>query len=232
MSGVNNTNYGIGTTISSGSNNTSIGAYSSPINSGNQNVAVGTNTLLYNTTGSYNTALGTAALCFNTAGISNTSVGASSTEFTATNTSYNTAIGTQALFTDYGIGSNTAVGTYAGKISLTGSYGNTYIGINSCSDGKTGYTGSTALGYNSVITKSNQIVLGTSAETIYFSGTDVSGISIGVTGPTGYIKFSSGSIQTTPYPGPIISNITPTPVTNTYMQIKSSSGIYYVPLYQ
>jgi hypothetical protein len=116
---------------------------------------------------------------------------------------------------------NTAIGYNAGSNlskynNIDGSY-NTFIGAGSNTDQGGSYSYSTAIGYNSIITGSNQIVLGTSAETIYFNkgsstpvggitynpisiGMDVSGVHQTLNNPnnySGYIKFFDGSKQYT-----------------------------------
>jgi hypothetical protein len=63
---------------------------------------------------------------------------------------------------------NTAIGYNAGSANVDGSF-NTYIGYNANADAGN-YSYSTAIGANALITGSNQIVLGTSAETIVIPG--------------------------------------------------------------
>jgi hypothetical protein len=193
----NNTSYGISSNPNDGgANNTSIGAYTcSNTTTGVSNVSLGTNSLLKNTTGSYNTAIGTSTILYNVSGSSNTAVGSNSMETLANSSSYNTAVGVQALYIDNGYGYNTAIGAYSGANTTSGSYLNTYVGINTSTNGLKGYTGSTALGYNSTITDSNQVVLGTSSEIICLAG--ARGIHVGLNGVTGYIRFTDGTVQTT-----------------------------------
>jgi hypothetical protein len=96
-----------------------------------------------------NTAIGYQALQSNTTGQYNTSVGYNSTHGN-TSGSYNTAIG-------YNAGSNSS------------NNNNTYLGYNTTSS-SSGASSSTAIGQNSQITTSNQIVLGTTAETVSLIG--------------------------------------------------------------
>jgi hypothetical protein len=63
---------------------------------------------------------------------------------------------------------NVAVGYQAGNAITTGAY-NTAIGANAFTGAST-YNYSTAIGYNAQITGNNQLVLGTSAETIIIPG--------------------------------------------------------------
>jgi hypothetical protein len=85
--------------------------------------------------------------------------------------SQNIAIGYNALNANIDGSFNVAVGVNALKYNTRGSY-NTAIGYNSdASSTDISYNYSTAIGYNSTPTGSNQIVLGTSAEAVYFPGT-------------------------------------------------------------
>lgn len=112
------------------------------------NVAIGFESLTSNITGSYNTAVGQGSLRSAT-GVQNTSVGAYSL-YSLTTGNYNVALGHQA--------------GYAGTAITTGS-NNTFVGFNTQSDANN-YNQSTALGSGATITASNQVVLGTTAETV------------------------------------------------------------------
>jgi len=79
----------------------------------------------------------------------------------------NTAIGYQALTTNTSGTSNSSFGYQAGITNTTGSY-NTYIGNTADADGSS-YSYSTALGSGATITDSNQIVLGTTSETVKYN---------------------------------------------------------------
>ena len=130
--------------------NTLVGAYAGLVNNGESNTGIGTNALLQNTSGNYNTALGTAALCFNIDGSLNTAVGSNAMANPTNATgSENTALGTQAGYNNSG-------------------NKNTFLGAQT--DATASYHQSTAIGYGSQIAESNQIVIGTSAETIYIQG--------------------------------------------------------------
>ena len=81
--------------------------------------------------------------------------------------STNTVFGTNALSSNTTGSNNTAVGYkagYAGTANTTGS-NNTYVGYNTQANGAA-YTNSTAIGASATITASNQVVLGTTAETV------------------------------------------------------------------
>jgi hypothetical protein len=99
---------------------------------------------------STNTALGYQVLYNNTSGDQNTGIGYSALSNNTTG-SYNIAIG-----------------PYAGQVNTTGAY-NTFMGWNTNSmDGLA--SNSTAIGYNATIYGSNQIMMGTSNETVILPG--------------------------------------------------------------
>jgi len=166
---------------------------------GDRNTAVGQSTLLNNTIGDFNTALGFEALKGNTTGNNNIAIGGSTLD-SNTNGSANTAIGNGALTANNGdanvalgyktlnvntTGSNnvalgnsvllanttgdnnTALGVSALSLNVSGSR-NTAIGYNADTTGQ--YDESIAIGYNARIRASNQIVLGTLAETLVIRG--------------------------------------------------------------
>ena len=137
-----------------------------PINT-SYNVAIGQNTV---TEGYALDIIGNALINGITVGISN-------------NSNTNTAFGYDVFhynFNDPDYDYNTAIGGVAGY-SNAGNY-NTYLGYNANSSGNV--NNSTAIGYNAIIDISNQIVLGTLAETTYIPGNlDVSGNTIFQTNP-------------------------------------------------
>ncbi len=167
-----NTNYGPNTLQynTSGQNNTAIGSYTLSSNTtGSSNVGLGTNASLKNRTGSFNTALGTATLCFNEAGGRNTAVGSNTLEYCEG--SNNTGVGTQSLFNIIDGNNNTALGENSG-FNASNIESCTFIGCDSgVADGIINYVHSTAIGCDSTIDASFQIVLGTSDETIKIPGT-------------------------------------------------------------
>jgi len=129
------------------------------------NTAFGSGALYSNTSGDSNTAIGYAALNTNLAGVNNTGVG------------YYSLLNTRA-------NNNTAIGFYTGDTNNTGG-NNTYLGYGADANASN-YSNSTAIGTNSIITASNQIVLGRSSETVSVPGTitvskdiTVNGIPIG-----------------------------------------------------
>ena len=114
----------------------------------------------------------------------------------------NTSIGPYTLTNNIG-SYNTANGSYALNNNTGGNY-NSAIGYNAYNTGS--YSYSTAIGYNSQPTGSNQIVLGTSAETTYIPGI-LSTSNINLVGTT--YTFSSGSVSLTKNTG--TTNILPLP---------------------
>jgi predicted acyltransferase (DUF342 family) len=146
---------------------------------GNWNTAIGREALKTNNDGSYNVAIGTDSLYNNSGGSSNVAVGNFALRLNSTGDS-NTGIGYNALRNSTGSG-NTAVGYGAGEVSGVGTcLYNTYLGYNADSQSND-LSNSTAIGYNSTITKSDQIVLGktTSPPEVYIPGD----LGIGTTSP-------------------------------------------------
>jgi hypothetical protein len=171
--GINNTAIGASTltynTIAG--NNTSLGAYSLAKNTtGINNVAIGTNSQLTNVTGSNNVAVGPATLFNNTSDV-NTAIGANSLQNNTTGFS-NTALGANSLQTNTTGSSNTALGFRSGFKSglydLSGN-NNTFLGAHT-DVSNNGICNSTAIGFNAIIDASNQIMIGTTSETVKIPG--------------------------------------------------------------
>ena len=161
-----------------GSSNTADGFHALYKNTtGNSNTANGSTALYSNTTGSDNCAYGREALNRNTTGFHNMANGVAAL-FTNDTGYYNTANGSSALFWNTTGYSNVANGFGAGSNNTTGSC-NTFLGANTnISPHAADLSNSTAIGYNAKVTASNQITLGTAAETVNVPGTlDVSGVS-------------------------------------------------------
>ena len=129
---------------------------------GGSNTALGNNALNLNTVGSSNAAFGNGALGQNTDGANNASVGASSLFFNSSGNE-NTAVGRLALWQNTTSSYNTAIGSNAGYSFQNGN-NNTFIGAATDANAA-GYTNSTALGYQAVITASNQIRVGNAGVT-------------------------------------------------------------------
>jgi hypothetical protein len=158
-------------TNSTGTSNVASGFQALYTNStGTSNVATGYEALYFNTTGTSNVASGYQALLYNSTGSSNVAIGADSLYFNTIGQA-NTAIGRQALLNNRTGYDNVAMGNNAG-IDLSGnSYRNTFLGTSTnVSLSSLVYNNSTALGYQAIITASNQIVLGTSNESVYIPG--------------------------------------------------------------
>jgi hypothetical protein len=207
----NNTKYGVESLQNNtGENNTAFGAYSAYNTTDTScNTAVGSNALFFNTTGAHNTAIGAGSLC-NITGYLNTAVGSSALEGTQENDGHsNVGVGAQSLYENIG-DFNTAIGTYAGK-NNTGN-NNTFLGANTTIRAIGGSTiqNSTAIGYGAEIERSNQIVMGTSSQSVYFPANIIM-TGIYDSGPlnNNYIEFpdksrqytASGTGSTGPPPG-------------------------------
>jgi hypothetical protein len=180
----NSTAFGNGSLLkSTAHNNTAIGCIALENNTtGNNNTAVGFTVLNKNTTGGNNTAVGFKALELNTTGENNTAHGFVALNENTTgsnNTAHgflalqknttginNSAHGFLALQNNTTGEKNTSIGNEAGINNKTNN-NNTFLGANSdLIDNTNTWSNSTAIGFNSKITASNQIVLGTSSETV------------------------------------------------------------------
>ena len=218
-------------TITSGTSNTSIGIDSlKSITEGYGNVAFGKGSGINITTGYNNFAMGTVALA------------------TVNTSNSNVALGSEAGSNING-NANTAIGSNAGQYAGAGGYNNTFIGykadvVNSGSTTTITYHNSTAIGSDSKITASNQIVLGTSTETVTIPGWLTGGTAnfnyvTGGTASFKYIKGSTASFNYLTIPG----NITSIPLAvgnppinttnfNTFFEIISLSYTIGYPTYE
>ena len=185
ITGNNNTAIGTQALYSNktGINNTSIGYYASCYTNGNSNTSIGWNALKYNTTGSSNTSLGERALNSLITG------------------NYNVGTGALAMDANTSGSYNTAIGYSAGIYDISGNY-NTYLGYKTGpSNGTIGYHHSTAIGVEAKLSDSNQIVLGTSTETVYVPGrylgvnvfTPTSGNALDINGNVSATSFTATS---------------------------------------
>ena len=140
---------------------------------GDKNIALGLDTLRFNTSGSYNIAIGFQSLVFNTIGSSNNALGIQALGFNTVGHNNNafglTALGSNTTGTD-----NTAFG-HSAMSHISGGSFNTALGSEAGPNASNAsYT--TCIGANSVATQNHQIVLGTSGEFVYIPGDlDVSG---------------------------------------------------------
>jgi hypothetical protein len=150
---------------STGNGVTIIGGGAMIANTGNNNTAVGNNTLRSNTSGIQNTALGVDALFTNETGDANTAIGMGA--LYSTTADNNTAVGKDALYQSSTGTENVCVGAAAGFTITTGSY-NVVVGTSS---GATLTTGSNniCLGDDTQVataTTSNSITLGNTTHNI------------------------------------------------------------------
>lgn len=145
-----------------GSDNVGIGYQALNMNVASGNVAVGTNALQINTSGYGNSAVGLNALASNVNALGVSAFGYYSLRFSTGH--YNTGIGAHSLENNTtGLG-NTALGNAALQNNTIGSY-NTAVGIDAFRSPAASYSNSTALGFNTVISASNQVRLGNNAVT-------------------------------------------------------------------
>jgi hypothetical protein len=176
--------------------NTAVGNQALQYNTtGTQNTAVGHNNLFSNTTGNYNTSIGLQGLFYNITSSSNVAIGNNTLYFleykgavngviyntAATGGSMNVAVGNNALFWMVNGTGNTAIGDGAGTWCTHEFFNNcTFLGrntgiaatmTNKSTSNVQYYQYSTAIGYGAVFDGNNQIVLGTSTETVKIPGT-------------------------------------------------------------
>jgi hypothetical protein len=132
------------------------------INSSSQNMSI--TSILTNYTGTNNTCWGYNALYLLGGGNYNSAFGSQALKGVRGSANDNTGIGYNAgtSITD-GTG-NTCIGSTSGSTNITTGVNNTFLGYNSSASGN--YNNSTAIGSGAVITSSNQVVLGTSSETV------------------------------------------------------------------
>lgn len=131
--------------VNTGSNNVSIGVNNMIVNTtGSQNIAIGNENLMNNTTGNNNVSVGDASLSKNTTGSDNAGSGYG-TLYNNTTGSNNTAVGKEALRDNTSGNFNTAVGCYAGYSNNAASR-NTSVGYGALQDTNLGMD-NTAVGY-------------------------------------------------------------------------------------
>jgi hypothetical protein len=127
------------------------------INPTNFNIGLGFNTFDSVTTGDSNVSLGTGALENDTSGDANSAIGHGSLTSNK-NGSFNTAMGYISFVNNLSGNNNVALGRQTGLGNITGS-GNTFIGTFS-NAGSDGLTNATAIGFVSIVSQSNSLVLG------------------------------------------------------------------------
>ena len=153
--------------VSGGNNNIAIGT-DSVINGGVRGIGIGVEAL-YNGGGVDCVAIGYKALHENP-GANNTGVGNQALNAVNGSGANNTGLGYQAGTSNTSGSNNTYIGYQAGSAGTANTSGanNTFIGYQTKANA-TNYTTSTALGTGAEITASNQIVLGTTTETVRYN---------------------------------------------------------------
>lgn len=136
------------------------------LTTGGSNFALGYAALLRTTTGSNNICIGFSNLEGNTTGSNNISIGFNA--LPSTDSTGNTAIGYNGLYALMTGFYNLGLGYQTGGSNLGGSF-NTYVGYLAGANAD-GYNFSTAVGANTIITASHQVMLGTVAETVVCPG--------------------------------------------------------------
>ena len=154
-----------------------VGWSAGKLTTGKDNIAVGGNALVTNSSGAFNTAIGAAALKSNTTASNNTAVGYQA-GYSNTTGNYNTAVGSLALYSATTADSNAAFGYYALRATTTGA-DNSAFGIGALQDNTTGANnvgiGRTALGSNT--SASNNTAVGYQAG--YTNSTGANLVAIG-----------------------------------------------------
>jgi len=172
--GVRNTSVGTSTlsSVTAGNDNTAIGYGAGSASIGNENTFMGSYSGVYNVAGSNNTSIGYLSLLCNVAGTNNVAIGHNAIFGAQNNDSTNnTAVGSSSLKAlQVGGNNNTAIGFNSGAANKTGA-NNTYLGQGADANSNS-FSNSTAIGTGSIITKTDQIVLGksTSPPEVYIPG--------------------------------------------------------------
>ena len=164
--------YNLATSYSTGNNLLALGANCLPnVTTANDQIAVGNNLIQGAVSGTFIHIFAFGSYIFNVLTTGTNNLGVGNNVFTAlSNASNNVGVGF-AVFTSNLTGTyNTAIGSLSGQRVLGSS--NTMLGSNTgqASGDTNTYNNSTALGYGSTITASNQIVLGTTSETVSIPG--------------------------------------------------------------
>jgi carbonic anhydrase/acetyltransferase-like protein (isoleucine patch superfamily) len=161
-----------------------------------KSVFVGGRVSIQNTTNSTSTATGALMVAGGVGIARDTNIGGNLTvnnyitQNLPNNNIYLSSSATPFAFASTGCTKNIILGYGAGLGLASGGSNNTFIGSNANFDSNGPYYNSTALGYNSTITASNQIVLGTIAESISIPG-KIAGVDSTSTG-NGALKVAGG----------------------------------------
>jgi len=147
-----NTSMGFGTLAGNidGKNNIALGNYTLSQTTTSDNIAIGYNSLVNNFLGEKNISIGSDTMISNKEG------------------NHNTTLGHETGYSNQDGNNNTFIGYHSGYSNVNGN-NNTFIGYNTNSNGN--YSNSTAIGYNATVSADNQIVIGTSDDTIKIPGT-------------------------------------------------------------
>jgi hypothetical protein len=153
--------------LNQGNNNTAVGMQSLRANeTGSNNTATGHGTMFYNTLGSNNSAFGSSALRFNSTGIKNSAFGRNAM-YSNTAGLNNSAFGADALSACTGCFDNTAIGLSA--LQRNNGFQNTGIGAFALyGSGPTG-NHNTALGYSALMNNQSSSNTAVGAYSLYNS---------------------------------------------------------------
>jgi Chaperone of endosialidase len=192
------------------------------VSDANANTAMGTNALLFLTTGSQNTAAGEDALLANTTGYGNTALGSLALQANVSG-DYNATFGANTLYSNTTGFGNAAFGEEALFSNVGGSY-NTAIGLGSLVDNTSGYN-NTAVGVNSLNANTTgflNIAIGSGSG--YYLTTGDYNIDIGnqgVAGESGVIRIGTSGTQTKTF----IAAITSSKVTGSAVYVTTSGRL-------
>ncbi|MEP6750552.1 MAG: tail fiber domain-containing protein [Bacteroidota bacterium] len=187
-----------------GSDNIVIGAGAFFLaNTATGNVAIGTRALNATHSSNFQTAVGNGALEFfdsQTGNAGNTAIGNAAMQTSNGFGTYNTALGDSSLFSDPGGIGNTAIGYHAAKnITAPGMSNCSFLGNNASFSfiyNAINIVNSTAIGANSAITNSNQVVLGDGNVTMVIPGSNGSASLGTAINKWNAVYATNGTIQT------------------------------------
>ncbi len=158
------------------SGNVAVGYLAALQNTGSNNAAIGAEALAANTTGGANTAVGWEALAANVTTSGNVAVGYLAAQKNTAN--FNTAVGDSALLNNITGTNNTALGISAGPTI-------------------DGFSNTTAIGSNAVVSESNAVVLGCIASQYSCPSTPIK-VGIGTAAPLYTLDVEAPSGSTAP----------------------------------
>ena len=147
------------TANTSGKRNSAMGSKALYTNNNDDNTAVGFEALYTNSSGNKNTSIGSQALYGNSSGSNNVAMGYHALNQNTTGYK-NTGAGVETLIETTSGHQNVAIGTSAGSIGNNNNC--TYIGVNAKNLDSSNYLNSTAIGFQTTLTASNQVRIGNS----------------------------------------------------------------------